>query len=723
MGITLAFALLALWYAAVTPIFEISDEVSHYPVVDYIADHFALPVQDTARTREYDWEAAQPPLYYAIAALLVKPFNRDDMESYLVDNPHAKVGIGLARDNHNFVLHDVEREAFPWRGTPLHVRIVRVFSVILGTSAVWWVFAVGRLAVPENPTVALVAQLLTAFNPMFIAVVGSINNDNLILSLVPVALAILLTIWRDGFTWGRVVALALVCTLCAASKTSGLVMFVPSGLGIALAIWKEGRPIRQLVVSGVIFVVIWLGLFGWWYVRNWHHYGDFIGTQHMAETVGLRENPITIPELLRDESFSFYAAYWGWFGAVNILAPMSLFYYTGGVLALAGIGLTIRGVRARVGWSLVPASLLALTVILALGSLIQWTLLTPASQGRLMFPFSAAIHTLAAIGLVTLVRGRLAVLLTSLLGFFAVYCIAATIPHAFRLPRQLDNLPASANAVDVRYGAIQFLGYQVDDAAVKAGETLPITLYWRADGPTETPLSLYVQVYGPDETLAEVLEVGKVDSYPGRGLMQTDTWRTGVIYEDTYHLEIADLADVPFVPRFKIGWRDQQTETEIGAMDGQGAEIEAVVVGGGRVVGENIAEDASELARFGDSIRLLRLDTTQTESAIIIEPTWAVGDERIAENFTVFVQLIPPNAPPEPVAFGDSFPRGGWWPTSAWEPHSRFDDRYILLLPDDLPPDEYTIAIGFYRPSDFTRLPVVGGAHPDSYQFSVRIGD
>ncbi|HLA44896.1 MAG TPA: hypothetical protein VJZ27_15735, partial [Aggregatilineales bacterium] len=124
--ITLIFAILASLYSIITPIFEISDEVSHYPVIDYIADYGQLPVQNVNRDNRWDWEAAQPPLYYVLSALMVAPFNRDDLESHLVENPHAKVGIGLATDNHNFVLHDVDKQKFPWSGTPLHVHLLRL---------------------------------------------------------------------------------------------------------------------------------------------------------------------------------------------------------------------------------------------------------------------------------------------------------------------------------------------------------------------------------------------------------------------------------------------------------------------------------------------------------------------------------------------------------------------------------------------------------------------
>jgi hypothetical protein len=42
-------------------------------------------------------------------------------------------------------------------------------------------------------------------------------------------------------------------------------------------------------------------------------------------------------------------------------------------------------------------------------------------------------------------------------------------------------------------------------------------------------------------------------------------------------------------------------------------------------------------------------------------------------------------------------------------------------LPDNLPSGEYQILMGFYRPSDFTRLSVTGTAYPDAVGISVHL--
>ncbi|HLU09098.1 MAG TPA: hypothetical protein VK003_05480, partial [Oceanobacillus sp.] len=65
-----AYVVLASVYSIVTPIFEASDELWHYPMVKHLADTgLQLPVQDPAVPTLWRQEGGQPPLYYMLAAV------------------------------------------------------------------------------------------------------------------------------------------------------------------------------------------------------------------------------------------------------------------------------------------------------------------------------------------------------------------------------------------------------------------------------------------------------------------------------------------------------------------------------------------------------------------------------------------------------------------------------------------------------------------------------
>ncbi|MCZ7538530.1 MAG: hypothetical protein M5U29_01115 [Anaerolineae bacterium] len=73
-------------------------------------------------------------------------------------------------------VHDAEREAFPWRGTALAMRLVRFMSVLMGLGTVLLAYLLGRELFPVAPAIALGAATFTAFNPMFLFISGVINN-------------------------------------------------------------------------------------------------------------------------------------------------------------------------------------------------------------------------------------------------------------------------------------------------------------------------------------------------------------------------------------------------------------------------------------------------------------------------------------------------------------------------------------------------------------------
>src|SRR5262249_23237672 len=98
-----SFIVLGSIYSVVTPVFEASDEISHYPVVQHIATTGELPVQKVGVKTLWDQEGSQPPLYYMFGALVTGWVDTSDLQTIRTLNPHAKLGIPLDPDNKNMV--------------------------------------------------------------------------------------------------------------------------------------------------------------------------------------------------------------------------------------------------------------------------------------------------------------------------------------------------------------------------------------------------------------------------------------------------------------------------------------------------------------------------------------------------------------------------------------------------------------------------------------------
>jgi hypothetical protein len=110
--------------------------------------------------------------------------------------------------------------------------------------------------------------------------------------------------------------------------------------------------------------------------------------------------------------------------------------------------------------------------------------------------------------------------------------------------------------------------------------------------------------------------------------------------------------------------------------------------------------------RFGPSIWLVGYELTTPELApgetvevILYWRAFAPLDRQ----YTVFVHVR--NSSGEWVAGWDMMPRYNTYPTTDWPIAERIDDAHIVPLSQDLPPGEYTIALGMYYWGTGERLP------------------
>ncbi len=458
------FIVLGSVYALVTPVFEASDELWHYPMIRHLADGNPLPVQvfDPALAGPWKQEASQPPLYYYLGAALTFWIDTSDMEAVRWENPHVDNGILTADGNINLTIHNPEWN--PWQGTLLAMRIVRLFSVLLGAVTVYLTYLIGKELAPNRPEIALGAAALNAFTPMFLFISGAVNNDNLAIPLASLAMLLMIravgnqysvfgkrltdygsritdnglpitVYWKTWLTIGVVIGLAILTK----EGTFGL---QPLAFGtIFIAYWREKRDaeehgegaegrregfwreiLRNLGWTAVSFLILLLPVIliaGWWYWRNIVLYGDFLGWNAFIAVLGQRAHPASLAQLW-SERWGFMLSYWGLFGGVNVPMPVWIYHVLNGVVIAGVLGFVIYFVREIRDWRLeteislqsLISSLLdfvaakfALVVCLLFVAavvigLIQWATTTWSSQGRLVFTAISAINVLLVAGLV-----------------------------------------------------------------------------------------------------------------------------------------------------------------------------------------------------------------------------------------------------------------------------------------------------------------------------------
>jgi hypothetical protein len=671
-------------------------------------------------------EGSQPPLYYLMAAGLTFWIDTSDFADVQRPNPHAIVGLPQVVGNKNMMIHS-QRESWPWRETTLAVHLIRLVSVGLGATTVWLTWRIARCLWPGDDRVSSLAAMLTAFNPMFLFIGASVNNDNLAAPLAAGVVLVLLGALRRGQTARDALWLGVLLGLGALTKLSALALFPLTAAALTWDAWRR-RSWQKWLLNGVLIVALVLLIAGWWYWRNWALYGDPTGASRMLDIAGRRDEPLTLGGLWA-EFEGFRISYWALFGGVSILADRWVYPIFDALVLVGGLGVVVAGIstvksanrqmdRGGTGGvgSLLPAPYFLLIgwVGLVLFSLIRWTSQTYASQGRLMFVVIAGTSTLLAAGLATLTPGRWRWAMVGVVGggmlLLATVSPLRYIVPAYARPSLLTeaDLPPDVQRVnwDIA-GKMRLLGYRLEQTAVHPAEVLPVTVYWQALEPMATDYSVFVHLLGRNQTV-----VGQVNTYPGLGAWPTTFLKPGDVVADTYRVPVDPGADSPSLLRVYVGlYRyDDPGRPGLPAVNERGELVEPRLATAKLTPWDwpQVAPANPLQVHFGETISLVGYDLGDDLTLY-----WQANG-RPPADYTVFIQVWDEN---EQVAGFDGPPLGGDYPTSWWQAGETIVDVHRLDLSEGrvtfpLGLDRRRLLVGLYRLDTGDRLPAFGPAGP-----------
>ncbi|MGD2179186.1 MAG: glycosyltransferase family 39 protein [Anaerolineae bacterium] len=737
------FVLLSATYSVIVPPFEASDELWHYPMVKYVADHRALPVQDPANVGPWRQEGSQPPLYYVLGASATFWIDTSDMAQVRHLNPHVDSGIATPDGNVNLVVHRAGREAFPWRGTVLAIHVLRLLSVLMSTAGVLLTYFVVREVLPQQPTVALGATALHAFTPMVVFIAGTVNNDNLVVPLSSLALLMLLRLLRrQGGTLrqsvGRYLLLGVVLGLAALTKASSLALTLLTALVVTVrAVRRRSAGPRdptavegwkEFVVGALATLLPLLAIAGWWYLRNLRLYGDPTGLNAFIEILGKRDVPADLAQLWR-ERYSFMAGYWGNFGGLNV--PMDAWVYrilNIGVV-LAGVGLVVALVKSQIrkpkaqrvqadaegvglriwGVGFVVCILWGLGVLIPW---IQWARVTWSSQGRLVFAALPVWSMLLALGWAGWLphrwrRWALGAPVLFLMGL-SIAAPFVWIRHAYALPNPLTGAQVQAipHRLNVDFdSAMRLLGYHVESQATRPGGQVAATLYWEAIVPTEEDYTVFVHLLGEHDLL-----VAQRDTFPALGLLSTTWLEPGFRWADRYVLQLPATAYAPDKAQIEVGLFTAGTGERLPAVESNGEPSgDNVHFGHVEIQAQTGAVPNPISVNFGDRLRLTGYDLSQRAArpgeTITLTLHWE-GLRSMEHNYTVSAQLVDPAQ--RKAAQHDSWPLDGNAPTTTWKRGQTVVDAIPLTIFPDAPGTAYSVRIAVYlhQEGEIVHVPV-----------------
>ena len=144
----------------------------------------------------------------------------------------------------------------------------------------------------------------------------------------------------------------------------------------------------------------------------------------------------------------------------------------------------------------------------------------------------------------------------------------AYIPVETRPP--LARVGEIANRVDYRFGeAIHLVGYDLPATRLRAGESVPITLYWRADRAIEKSHTVFVHIRGEQFNPKQNNPLwGQVDRAPSP---PTNAWLPNEIVPDAYRVPI-DASAPAGEYKIEIGLYDAATGARL-AVEGGGDSV------------------------------------------------------------------------------------------------------------------------------------------------------
>lgn len=510
------YIVLGVVMSVIVPLGESPDEIDHFRFVQALLIEQTLPIMQPVAADNVTMEANQPPLYYALSAVVAAPVSPTEY----VDPQFVTCFLFEtdAPGRQHLYVHD-SAEAFPWSGPPLAFHLVRLLSVALGGLTVWLAYKLGRLLILHQPEVGLLAAALLAFNPQFIFITASVNNDVLtaLLGAAIVVVSVALVMedqlqviggWRhvaQSPFYRRTFFLGVLLGLGALTKLALFALWLVALLAV-VATWgkakrERGVGIKELVVGLAVLGLPVVLIAGWWYVRGQWLYGDPLAWDvHLAakgDSV-LRVAPFAWTDLVEFGRIHFQS-YWALFGWLNIAWP-GWVYWLVGLLVVSGlVGIVRYTAQLRRNWrDLMPLGLTILAVLGVYVSLLRYiqTINWSGYQGRLAYAVAVPIAALLAVGLVTLF-GRIGAIITGGgMALLAIVTLLLVIAPAY--PRPLIYEPdASLPRTCIHFAS----GFTIEAFAapdvVRPNETATVTLHSYGYSDSKS-LPLRIQLVGVD---------------------------------------------------------------------------------------------------------------------------------------------------------------------------------------------------------------------------------
>ena len=565
-GLLVVFFVQCIAYNLALPLFEAPDEGAHYIYIDYIASHGQLPDLEHMLSHE----VSQTPLYYMIGAPMIAWIDRSDFGEVFRIEPGLNNGIVNA--------HSPEERAFPPTGVTLAMRILRLYSTVLGAFTVLLVYATVNILF-ERRDVALVAFALTAFNPKFLHMSSQFNNDIALVCTAALCVWIAARMIKQPNlpAWKPWLALGASVGLAVAVKLSGFVMAAPVAFTVVWCVVKAQRAkdmpnekasALQLLLRWSLWCLLGFALScGWLIVYYTLRFGNPLPLFQGAHALGIRPVPLSLTEILSRMPKAL-TSYWGEFGH-GVQFPLIVDHLMLVVVIICAIGVVIAWIKRQLP---IELTLLVVTFLAAFSAFIVWMRSqTGTENSRLLAPGFVAISAFAAAGFMALFPRRWrtagALGLTALSVAGGVTGLFLALIPGYAMPVYLTDAQVSAlpRNGSVKYdNGIELVSADIKAKRLSAGDELEVSVYWSATQPITDVYRAVVELRDEQDNV-----LGRISTLPLAGRYDTAQMEVGRVFRDDYRVPVS--ATLRSLARVYVGWYEQRPPNAISHVTGSGA--------------------------------------------------------------------------------------------------------------------------------------------------------
>ncbi|MEM7345411.1 MAG: glycosyltransferase family 39 protein, partial [Chloroflexota bacterium] len=536
------------------------------------------------------------PLYYWLTAWPIALVGEESLPDIRrVDSrPERHIptdGLGI-----NHVLHTLD-EQWPWRGQILAWHWVRFFSLPMGWITIIATYILARTLFPRQESIAFGAALFIAFLPRFVISSAVINDDNLVFALTALLLLVQIIILQGNHRQAMFGLLGALLGLSLITKYFSLILipeiiltlfFTRKTVSTAPLSPKSNNVYQLLRLPLIAFLGALFITAGPWFIFIVIQFNQVetlglipglaasLGEPQITEgLVGLLSGQSVRPPAatysLSDWSGLLYRSFWYEYGWMRVFAPTWV-YLLFSLLLVGGLfGLTqkIRGYQVSTKKQVLSTRLTKPILILLLLHvslfvvvvLVRYILSATidTGQGRHLYSALPVIAIFIAAGLSHLSNrvetGKNHQLKSGAYRFIspvllALYVIISTFVllspqfiaqhyHTLPITSHPDRFSISSPQNISLTDEIALIGLNAGLVA-KAGETLPVTLFWQAN--SEVNQDYLGSLCLKDE---EALPVACWRGHFVDGAYPTRAWEIGDTIADTVFIPIPTCTSLP----------------------------------------------------------------------------------------------------------------------------------------------------------------------------------